>query len=219
MAQKPVGILRFLGTNCDRDVWQAVETLGLTPRWLWHEDTFHPADYSGFVVPGGFSYGDYLRCGALAAKAPAVQSLSEAAKKGQPILGICNGFQILCESGLLPGVLVRNEGRRFIDKWVKLKLRSSNAWTQSASVGRELNLPIAHGEGRFFLEADGIDRLFENNQVWCTYSDNPNGSLKDIAGISSPTGNVCGLMPHPERAVTTWMGSEDGRVILSNLLV
>src|SRR4051812_8717910 len=124
MSVKPVGILRFLGTNCDRDVWQAVEAMDLEARWLWHEDQFKPSDYSAFIVPGGFSYGDYLRCGALAAKAPVMKSLHEAAQQGFPILGICNGFQILCESQLLPGALVRNEGRRFIDKWVDLKLET-----------------------------------------------------------------------------------------------
>lgn len=218
MAQKPVGILRFLGTNCDRDVWLAVETLGLKPQWLWHADRFEPMDYSAFLVPGGFSYGDYLRCGALAAKAPAVQSLHEAAKVGLPILGICNGFQILCETRLLPGVLVRNEHRRFVDKWVTLKLVGSNRWTQDVVVGRELRLPVAHGEGRFVIDEKQVASLFESQQVWCTYGDNPNGSLKDIAGLSNAQGNVCGLMPHPERAMTSWMGGEDGRIILSNLL-
>ena len=215
--KKPVGILRFLGTNCDRDVWQAVEALGLEPRWLWQADTFTPEDYSAFVLPGGFSYGDYLRCGALAAKAPVMKSLAEAAGKGMPVLGICNGFQILCESGLLPGVLVRNEGRRFIDKWVDLKLMSRTKWT---SKGQErMHLPIAHGEGRFFMQEDGLKKLFDKDQVWLTYGGgNPNGSLRDIAGVSNESKNVCALMPHPERAIHDWMGSEDGREILGALL-
>lgn len=218
MATKPVGILRFLGTNCDRDVWQAVEAMGLTPAWLWFEDTFKVDDYQGFVVPGGFSYGDYLRCGALAAKAPVMQSLSEAAEKGYPILGICNGFQILCESKLLPGALVRNESRRFIDKWVDLKLVNPTRWTSPQQGHLSVRLPIAHGEGRFVMAEDEVKKLFDKEQVWWTYGQNPNGSLSDIAGVANMQKNVCGLMPHPERAIFDWMGSEDGRKIFSALL-
>lgn len=214
--KKPVGVLRFLGTNCDRDVWQAVEAIGLEPRWLWHADHFKPEDYSAFILPGGFSHGDYLRCGALAAKAPVMSSLAEAAGKGFPILGICNGFQILCESRLLPGVLVRNESRRFVDRWVDLKLVTRTRWTLKGQA--MLRLPIAHGEGRFFLQEDGLKKLFDNQQVWLSYGDNPNGSLRDIAGVTSATKNVCGLMPHPERALFDWMGGEDGREIMGSLL-
>jgi phosphoribosylformylglycinamidine synthase len=197
-------------------VWQAVEALDLEPQWLWHEDRFNPADYRAFLLPGGFSYGDYLRCGALAAKAAAMQSLAEAAKKGMPVLGICNGFQILCESKLLPGALVRNESRRFIDKWVELKLANRTRWT---SAGQTLmRLPIAHGEGRFYMENEDLDRLFDRGQVWLTYAETPNGSLRDIAGVANEAKNVCGLMPHPERAIFEWMGGEDGREIMGALL-
>jgi len=210
---KPVGIVRFLGTNCDRDVWQAVEALGLEPRWLWYADSFEPADYSAFVVPGGFSYGDYLRCGALAAKAPVIRSLSEAAGKGYPVLGICNGFQILCETKLLPGALVRNESRKFIDKWVTLNLVNQTAWTAEGKA--RMKLPIAHGEGRFYAESDELKKLEDGGQVWLTYADNPNGSVNNIAGVSNAKKNVCALMPHPERAIFDWMGGEDGRFILS----
>lgn len=217
--KKPIGILRFLGTNCDRDVWQAIEAMKLEPRWLWHEDTFNPSDYSAFVVPGGFSYGDYLRCGALAAKSPVMKSLAEAAAKGAPILGICNGFQILCESRLLPGALVRNVGRRFIDKWVDLKLVGTTKWTPAVErAGAAVRLPIAHGEGRFVMEEDDIRRLFDKGQVWWTYGENPNGSLSDIAGVCNEAKNVCGLMPHPERAMHDWMGGEDGRRIFNAIL-
>lgn len=215
---KPVGVLRFLGTNCDRDVWQALEAMDLKPRWLWHEDQFDAAEFQGFVLPGGFSYGDYLRCGALAAKAPVMKSLGEAAAKGFPILGICNGFQILCESKLLPGALVRNEGRRFIDKWVELKLESQTRFTAAGHVGSTLQLPIAHGEGRFVMEDWEVEELFDRGQVWWTYRQNPNGSLLDVAGVCNEKRNVCGLMPHPERAMFEWMGSQDGREIFSALL-
>jgi phosphoribosylformylglycinamidine synthase len=192
--------------------------LGLKPEWLWHADRFEASKYSAFLVPGGFSYGDYLRCGALAAKAPAVQSLLEGAKAGQPVLGICNGFQVLCETGLLPGVLVRNISRKFIDRWVTLKVVGKNNWSAKTNGGAALRLPIAHGEGRYFLEDADVAKLFDAGQVWCTYQDNPNGSLRDIAGVSNSAGNVCGLMPHPERAMTDWMGGEDGRKILEHLL-
>lgn len=208
-----VGITRFLGTNCDRDVWQAVEALGHKPEWLWYEDHFDPKEFGAFVVPGGFSYGDYLRCGALAAKAPVMKSLSEAAARGAPVLGICNGFQILCEARLLPGVLVRNESRKFIDKWVTLKPSGKSAWF---SGGQKLSLPIAHGEGRFVSEE--IKKLSDRGQVWLKYEDNPNGSLEDIAGVTNEAGNVAGLMPHPERAVHDWMGGVDGRAILGSVL-
>lgn len=215
---KKVGIVRFLGTNCDRDVWQAVEALDLTPEWLWYADQFKPEDYSAFVVPGGFSYGDYLRCGALAAKAPVMKSLSEAAEKGMPILGICNGFQILCEAKLLPGALVRNESRKFIDKWVELRLENGSAWT-NLEKGSTIRLPVAHGEGRFYVENAELARLNERGQIWWSYTtDNPNGSIENIAGVSNIQKNVCGLMPHPERAMHGWMGGEDGRAIMGALL-
>lgn len=213
---KKVGILRFLGTNCDRDVWQAVENVGLTPEWLWYQNQFDQSAYSAFIVPGGFSYGDYLRCGALAAKAPVMGSLREAAAKGKPVLGICNGFQILCESGLLPGVLVRNKGRRFIDKWTTLNLvNPSSYW--SADHLQTANLPIAHGEGCFFIPEQEQKKLADNKQIWWTYGENPNGSVMDIAGVLNSSGNVAALMPHPERAICEWMGSVDGKSFFETL--
>ncbi len=216
--KKPVGIVRFLGTNCDRDVWQAVEALDLEPRWLWFEDQFTPADYSAFVVPGGFSYGDYLRCGALAAKAPVMKSLHEAASKGMPVLGICNGFQILCETRLLPGVLVRNEKRKFIDKWVTLVQKNPTKWSGPGS-DKPMRLPIAHGEGRFYVEDDEAKKLFDKKQVWLTYEGgSPQGAVWDIAGVANEAGNVAALMPHPERAMYDWMGGEDGRAILGAMV-
>jgi phosphoribosylformylglycinamidine synthase I len=215
--KKPVGVLRFLGTNCDIDVWRAVEFLGAEPKWLWHADNFDPADYSSFIVPGGFSYGDYLRCGALAAKAPAMQSLADAARQGRPVLGICNGFQILCEARLLPGALVRNEKRRFVDKWVNLRLVNKAKWNAGSKT--ELRLPVAHGEGRFYMEKNELEELHAREQVWFTYVGGaPNGSLDDIAGVTNLGKNVCALMPHPERAMINWMGSDDGREIINSIL-
>jgi phosphoribosylformylglycinamidine synthase subunit PurQ / glutaminase len=209
--RKKFGILRFWGTNCDRDIWQAGEVSGWPKEkieWLWQDDQFRPEDYECFVVPGGFSYGDYLRCGALAAKSPAMKSLREAADKGYPILGICNGFQILCEAKLLPGVLVRNESQRFIDRWIDMKLENQSSFPVAQ---KRIRLPIAHGEGRFFADELEVRRLEDNGQVWLRYVDNPNGAIADIAGVMNAKKNVAGLMPHPERALFDWMGGTDGR--------
>lgn len=213
---KKIGVLRFPGTNCDRDVWSAVENLGFTPEWLWHENRFAAGEYHALIVPGGFSYGDYLRCGALAARSQVMESTRQAAQKGVPILGICNGFQILTEAGLLPGALLRNESRRFVDKWVTLKfLNPTKWWSKDLS---DLRLPVAHGEGRFYAGEGDLARLFDKGQVWCTYFENPNGSVRDIAGVMNETRNIAALMPHPERAVHDWMGGEDGRTLLSALM-
>jgi phosphoribosylformylglycinamidine synthase len=204
---KKLGILRFWGTNCDRDIWAAAEASGLKPEWLWQDDQFAIAEYEYFVVPGGFSYGDYLRCGSLAAKAPVMNSLREAVKRGAPVMGVCNGFQILCEANLLPGVLVQNEGRRFIDRWVDLRIENQSPFTGKS--GR-LKLPIAHGEGRYFIGEDELKKIEDNGQIWLRYLDNPNGAVRDIAGVMNDKKNVCGLMPHPERALFDWMGGSDG---------
>lgn len=214
---KPIGIVRFPGTNCDLDVWNAIEFHGGKPEWLWHTEHFETDKYEAFIVPGGFSYGDYLRCGALAAKAPVMVSLGDAARQGRPILGICNGFQILCEARLLPGALVRNEKRRFIDKWVKLKQVKKTRW--NAGEKSTLHLPIAHGEGRFYMSPGGLAELHDRDQVWYTYEDGaPNGSMDNIAGVCNRDRNVCALMPHPERAIINWMGSDDGREIIKSVL-
>ncbi len=209
---KKFGVIRFLGTNCDRDVFQAIEGVGQKPEWLWFEDQFNPDDYQALFIPGGFSYGDYLRCGALAAKAPVMESVRQAAKKGLPVLGICNGFQILCESGLLPGALLRNKGLRFIDSWVELKGRTElGFWKSVTGPGWSGKLPIAHGEGQYFAPEDTLKQLFDQGRVLSTYVNNPNGSVRDIAGITNEAGNVCALMPHPERAFEKFHGSTDGR--------
>jgi len=204
---KKIAVVRFPGTNCDRDVWKAVEAAGNRPVWAWHEEKFDAGQVDGVVVPGGFSFGDYLRAGALASRSPVLESVREAAKRGVPVLGICNGFQILCEAGLLPGALLKNESLRFVDRWVTLKLKSEkSAWPS----GKEVKLPVAHGMGRFFAPPDTLKKLWDNNQVWWTYEQNPNGAVDDIAGVTNEAGNVAALMPHPERAMAEWMGSADG---------
>ena len=205
-----IGVLRFPGTNCDQDVFWALEDSGHKAEWLWHEDSFQPEKLDGYVVPGGFSYGDYLRAGALASQSQAISDLKKADELGKPILGICNGFQILCESGLLEGALLKNSGGRFIDKVVEVKTHDiGSKW--SLNEVESMKLPIAHGEGCFFADDETVKSLYDNNQVWLTYSDNPNGSVKDIAGISNKNKNVVALMPHPERAMKEWMGTVDGR--------
>lgn len=210
-----VGVTRFPGTNCDFDIWKFVEETGHEPRWLWHQDRFETSAVEAVIVPGGFSYGDYLRCGALAAKSPVMDSVREFAGKGGPVLGVCNGFQILCESGLLPGVLLRNESRRFIDDWVELEfVGAASGFATGAKPGDRARLPIAHGEGRFFAPEQDLAKLFDQNQVWLCYKNNPNGSQRDIAGVLNADRNVAGLMPHPERALFDWMGGTDGRSFL-----
>ena len=204
---KKSGVLRFPGTNCDRDVFQAVENSGRKAHWLWYEDQFDFHDFDSLYVPGGFSFGDYLRSGALAARTPVIKSVREAAAHGVPILGICNGFQILCEAQLLPGVLLKNEGMRFRDEWVDLEIQNSSSYFKGSGT---LKLPIAHGDGRYFIANDGLKRLHDKNQVWMKYRKNPNGSIEDIAGVMNEAKNVMALMPHPERAIFDWMGSQDG---------
>ncbi|MBX2986418.1 MAG: phosphoribosylformylglycinamidine synthase subunit PurQ [Bdellovibrionaceae bacterium] len=206
-----IGVTRFPGTNCDHDIWSFVEARGHQPRWLWHQDRFNPREIDAVLVPGGFSYGDYLRCGALAAKSPVMNDVRALAAAGKPVLGICNGFQILCESGLLPGVLVRNKSRRFIDEWAELQVEQPNPhFGRGHQTGARLRLPIAHGEGCFLTTAEEMKRLRGEGQIWLKYVNNPNGSLEDIAGVTNDKRNVAGLMPHPERALYDWMGGLDG---------
>lgn len=209
---KAIGVLRFPGTNCDWDIWKAVEWSGHKPQFLWHQDTFKVDDFDGFIVPGGFSYGDYLRSGALAAHAPAMNSLREADEKGFPIFGVCNGFQILCEARLLPGALMRNAGLRFIDQMVELKTQNNHRrFGAKLKAGQTTQMPIAHADGRYVIDSDGLKKIQDNNQIFCTYVNNPNGSVGDIAGVMNEKKNVVAMMPHPERALYDWMGSSDGQ--------
>lgn len=200
---KPLGIIQFPGSNCDGDVQRAAKK----SVFISSADHFDRNDYRAFILPGGFSYGDYLRAGALAACSPVMEDVHQAAEKGWPVLGICNGFQILCETGLLEGALLANHNLRFIDCWVKLKLENNNSFWGGEE---DVSLPIAHGEGCYFIFKDGLKELQDQNQIWFTYEDNPNGSIHSIAGVMNQAGNVAGLMPHPERAVSEWMGGCGG---------
>ncbi|MEB3234262.1 MAG: phosphoribosylformylglycinamidine synthase subunit PurQ [Cyanobacteriota bacterium] len=215
-----VGIVVFPGSNCDRDVRWALEgCLGLATRFLWHEDT-DLAGVSAVVLPGGFSYGDYLRCGAIARFAPVLQQVAAFAEAGGPVLGICNGFQVLTEMGLLPGALTRNQNLHFICEPCDLQVQPGPCrWLQGYVPGERMTLPIAHGEGRYQVDPQTLRTLEQNGQVVLRYSANPNGSLGDVAGLCNAAGNVLGLMPHPERACDPATGGIDGQRLLASLRV
>ena len=214
-----VGIVVFPGSNCDRDVQWALEgCLGIKTKFIWHKSS-DLSDIESIVLPGGFSYGDYLRCGAIASFSPLIKSLKEFSKTGRKIIGICNGFQILTESGLLPGALTRNKNLNFICSESSLKIFSkNNTWLNKYKV-ENINLPIAHGEGRYQCDSDTLKKLQDDNRIALTYVDNPNGSVFNIAGILNAKGNVLGLMPHPERSCDPNIHSIDGHEILSSLVL
>ncbi|MGA9382317.1 MAG: phosphoribosylformylglycinamidine synthase subunit PurQ [Phormidium sp.] len=214
------GVLVFPGSNCDRDVLYVTRDLLKQPtRMVWHEET-DISDLDVVVVPGGFSYGDYLRCGAIARFSPVMQATVEHANKGKLVLGICNGFQVLTEAGLLPGALVRNRDLHFICDRIPLQVeRTDTPWTQLYQKGEVITLPIAHGEGNYYADADTLARLEDNGQVLFRYEgENPNGSLNNIAGICNEKGNVLGMMPHPERASDKMLGGTDGLKLFEALL-
>ena len=213
-----VAVVVFPGTNCELDVATAVERLGGAPELVFHtETTLSGAD--AVVVPGGFAHGDYLRTGALARFAPVMAAVEEHAAAGGPVVGICNGFQILTEAGLLPGALQKNVGLKFLCETVACRVTSTGSvLTSQAELGSELWLPINHFEGSYTCDAATLDELRAEDRVVLRYVDNPNGSLDDIAGIANRTGNVVGLMPHPERASDALLGSDDGVVLLASLL-
>ena len=222
------GVITFPGSNCDMDMIYTLETkLGLEVERLWHKDK----DLKGcdfIVVPGGFSYGDYLRSGAIARFSPIMEKVQEHAEKGGYVMGICNGFQILCEAGLLPGTLMHNESHKFICKNVSLKAVSKKAAiTKNLDQNKSYTIPIAHGEGKYYASDELIKELQENDQILFQYSDengevndasNPNGSLLNIAGVCNKEGNVFGMMPHPERASDDELKNEDGKLILTSIL-
>ncbi len=213
-----VGVVRFPGSNCDADAFHAVELAGAEAVYLWHEEP-DLAGSDAIVLPGGFAYGDYLRAGVIARFSPVMRSVADAAARGVPVLGICNGFQILAEAHLLPGALLRNEGLRFVHRWVSLRLEDrATPFTAALSDGAVLRMPVAHGEGRYFDDPAALDSLERGGRVVFRYLDNPNGSLRDIAGVRNETGNVLGLMPHPERAADALLGSADGMLLFRSLI-
>ena len=214
------GVVVFPGSNCDRDIAYVTQELLQQPtRMVWHEET-ELADLDVVIIPGGFSYGDYLRCGALARFSPVMQAVVDHAAAGKKVFGVCNGFQVLTESGLLPGALVRNRDLHFICDRPALKVeRTDLAWTQEYQTGEVITLPIAHGEGCYYADAQTLTELETNHQVIFRYhEDNPNGSLNNIAGICNAQGNVLGMMPHPERAADPVLGLTDGIRLFKGLL-
>ena len=213
-----VGVVRFPGTNCELDVEFAVEQLGGRAELLWHGDD-STKGVDAIVIPGGFAHGDYLRTGAIARLSPVMHAIEEFSRAGGPVVGICNGFQVLCEARLLPGALQKNAGLKFLCETVALRVETtSTALTGEASVGDVLRIPINHFEGNYSCDERTLAELRAEERVVVRYVDNPNGSLDDIAGICNATGNVVGLMPHPERASDPLLGSSDGVVLLKSLL-
>ena len=222
---KHVAILQFPGTNCDLDTKYAFEKLGCSTTVVWHKETKLPEGADLIVVPGGFSYGDYLRSGAIAQFSPVMKSVIDFANKGGNVLGICNGFQILTEVGLLPGALKRNIGLHFISKFQTLKIvNNSNDFLQKCSKDEVLNVPIAHADGNYYIDDEGFKELEANEQILVRYSNERgepivvNGSVTSIAGVCNKTKNVFGLMPHPERALENILGSDDGIKMLEGLI-
>ena len=222
------GIVVFPGTWSDRDTHHAVSgVLGQDAEYIWHGDE-KLDQFDAFVLPGGFSYGDFLRCGAIARFSPVMEAVTAFAERGGPVIGICNGFQVLCESGLLPGVLMRNDHLEFRCIWTDLRVENSSTIFTSASIeGQTLHIPMSHGEGNYQADADTIKRLEDNGQVVFRYADangnvtpdiNPNGSINNIAGIVNEHGNVLGMMPHPEKACEKLIGGDDGNVIFTSII-
>lgn len=224
------GVVTFPGSNCDHDMIDSLRhDIGQEVIELWHKDK----DLSAFstqdciILPGGFSFGDYMRCGAIARFSPMMQSVIEFANKGGRVIGVCNGFQILCEAGLLPGVLLRNQNQQFVCKNVYLKSENTAASLTKDVTGRPLMIPVAHGEGRYYADEATLDSLFKHNQVLFRYCDefgnivdaaNPNGAIRNIAGICNKERNVFGMMPHPERATSQALSNTDGQLIFQSLI-
>jgi phosphoribosylformylglycinamidine synthase I len=212
-------VIVFPGSNCDRDVMVALaQANGQKPNMVWHADTTLPAS-DLIVIPGGFSYGDYLRTGAMAAHSPIMREVVAAAKKGVRVLGICNGFQILAETQLLPGVLLRNRSLKFVCRSVPLEVANTNSdFTRAYQKGQKLHIPVAHGDGNYFADDDTLKRLEDKDQIALRYLENPNGATRNIAGIFNESRTIFGLMPHPERASDPLLGSTDGMGVFKSLV-
>jgi phosphoribosylformylglycinamidine synthase I len=212
-------VVTFPGSNCDRDLAVAFERAGWQVARVWHKDTELPAGVDVVGVPGGFSFGDYLRCGAIAAQSPIAAAIRAHAARGGYVLGICNGFQVLTEMQLLPGALMRNAGLKFVCRMVTLRVETAeSAFTADYARGLEIVLPVAHHDGNFTIDAEGLARLRDEDRIAFTYADNPNGSMGDIAGILSENRRVLGMMPHPERVVDPAQGGTDGAALFKGLL-
>ena len=213
-------VVVFPGSNCDRDCKTGIErTTGAKVEMIWHEETALPEGLDLIVLPGGFSYGDYLRCGAMAAQSPVMREVVKAADDGVAVIGICNGFQILCEAHLLPGALLRNDKLKYVCKAVDLDVVNANTRFTSGFAGqRAARMTVGNGEGNFYAETDLLDRLEGEGQVVFRYRDNPNGSARDIAGIVNARGNVLGMMPHPDRAFEAELGSTDGATLFRSVM-
>jgi phosphoribosylformylglycinamidine synthase subunit PurQ / glutaminase len=221
MSEQPrprIAVIVFPGSNDDRDAALAFEGLAAEPVLVWHAEPELP-EVGAVVLPGGFSYGDYLRCGAIARFAPVMDAVRRFADAGGLVLGICNGFQVLCEAGLLPGALRPNESLSFVCRDVPLRVERTNTpFTTRAETGQSLTIPVKHGEGCYFADEELLAELEANGQVVLRYEDNPNGSIADVAGVTNREGNVFGLMPHPEHAVDPLLGSSDGALVLGSLV-
>jgi phosphoribosylformylglycinamidine synthase subunit PurQ / glutaminase len=213
-------VIQFPGSNCDRDMLVAVRDItGADTQFVWHRETKLPTGIDLIAVPGGFSYGDYLRSGAMAARSPVMQAVVAAAGRGVPVLGVCNGFQILTETGLLPGALMRNSGIRFVCRTVGLRVENSQSvFTSGYDKGEEIRIPVAHHDGNYFADDATLDRLEGEGRVAFRYTENVNGSARGIAGLLNDAGNVLGLMPHPERMIETVHGGTDGRRLFEALI-
>jgi phosphoribosylformylglycinamidine synthase I len=211
-------VITFPGSNCDRDMADALEKVsGTAPFRVWHGDAELPDNLDFIALPGGFSYGDYLRCGAIASRSPVMQAVIEAANRGVPVLGVCNGFQVLTESGLLPGALLRNSGIRFVCREVALKVENTQSlFTGGYEAGAVIRIPVAHHDGNYFADDAVLDRLEGEGRVAFRYAEDVNGSARQIAGVLNAAGNVLGMMPHPERAIEAAHGGSDGRALFES---
>jgi phosphoribosylformylglycinamidine synthase I len=213
-------VITFPGSNCDRDMADALEKVsGQAPHRVWHGDAELPDRLDFIALPGGFSYGDYLRCGAIASRSPVMRAVIEAAGRGVPVLGVCNGFQILTESGLLPGALLRNAGIRFVCRDAALVVENADSlFTKGYAAGDRISFPIAHHDGNYFADAETLDRIEGEGRVAFRYAEPVNGSVRDIAGVLNDKGNVLGMMPHPERAIEAEQGGNDGRRLFESAI-